>query len=61
MITIEDKDMPIVAAYKIINWVRPYCDDGIQDHFSLEELKEIADYLMVYYNAHIKESVENDN
>lgn len=23
-----------------------------QDMFSLEEIKEIADYLMVYYNAH---------
>ena len=24
-----------------------------QDMFGLEEIKEIADYLMVYYNAHI--------
>ena len=55
MITIEDKDMPIVCAYKIINGSRPYLDFGIQDQFSLEEIKEIAEYLLVYYNSHREE------
>lgn len=28
------------------------CDCDTQDMFNLEEIKEIADYLMVYYNSH---------
>lgn len=28
------------------------CNCDTEDMFSLEEIKEIADYLMVYYNSH---------
>ena len=69
MIQIEDKDMPIVVAEKIIAGIKPYNPTPLmksfakavtgdenasntQDMFSLEEIKEIADYLMVYYNSH---------
>lgn len=69
MIEIEDNDLPITVAEKIINGTKPYnpspamksitkaitgveCDCDTQDMFSLEEIKEIADYLMVYYNSH---------
>lgn len=67
MIQINDSDLPIVVAEKIINGTKPYnptemmkalskaitgneCDT--QDMFDLEEIKEIADYLMVYYQSH---------
>ena len=30
-------------------------DKSVVDMFELEEIKEIADYLMVYYQAHINE------
>lgn len=69
MIQIDDNDLPITAAEKIINGTKPYnrtdfmkiltkivvgdeyaCDT--QDMFTLEDIKEIADYLMVYYLAH---------
>ena len=67
MIQINDSDLPIVVAEKIINGTKPYnptemmkalskaitgdeCDT--QDMFDLEEIKEIADYLMVYYESH---------
>ena len=66
MIVINDKDLPIEVAEKIITGTKPYetnlfangiCETIInekkkQDMFDLEELKEIADYLMVYYNSH---------
>ena len=67
MIQIEDNDLPITAAEKIIRGTKPYNptpimkamskaitgeDSNTQDMFSLEEIKEIADYLMVYYNSH---------
>jgi hypothetical protein len=29
------------------------CNCDTQDMFNLEEIKEIAEYLMVYYNSHI--------
>lgn len=67
MIQIEDYDIPIIVAEKIIAGTKPYnptemmrtlskaitgndCDT--QDMFDLEEIKEIAEYLMVYYNTH---------
>lgn len=67
MIQIEDNDLPITAAAKIIRGTKPYNptpvmkamskaitgeDSNTQDMFSLEEIKEIADYLMVYYDSH---------
>lgn len=69
MIQIDDYDLPITAAEKIIRGVRPnnptpemkaftkmitgdeHASDNI-DMFDLEEIKEIADYLIVYYEAH---------
>ena len=69
MITINDNDLPIMIAEKIINGTKPYKPSPMmkalstavtgedsasetQDMFDLEEIKEIADYLMVYYNSH---------
>ena len=67
MIQINDNDLPITAAEKIINGTKPYkptevmrtltkaitgCECCTQDMFDLEEIKEIAEYLIVYYNAH---------
>lgn len=70
MIQINDNDLPITVAEKIINGIKPYNPTSFirafakavtgneysgdtQDMFDLEEIKEIADYLMVYYEAHI--------
>lgn len=71
MIQIEDYDMPIQVAEKIINgtkeqqatlldkavyrtFMEKECGDTTSvNMFDLEEIKEIADYLMVYYNSHI--------
>lgn len=67
MIQINDNDLPITAAEKIVKGTKPYnptemmrtlskaitgkeCDT--QDMFDLEEIKEIADYLIVYYESH---------
>lgn len=67
MIQINDNDLPITVAEKIIAGTKPYnptemmrtlskaitgndCDT--QDMFDLEEIREIAEYLMVYYNTH---------
>lgn len=68
MIEINNDDLPITVAQKIINGVKPISelqnamckalvgmDSKGQDMFCVEEIKEIADYLMVYYEAH-KES-----
>lgn len=69
MIQIEDNDMPIDAAKKIITGTKivelsdvmktvrkalsgNQVDNGEYDMFELEEIKEIADYLIVYYNSH---------
>ena len=69
MITINDDDMPITVAEKIINGtfvvklspeqkalreilIGSEDDYGNHDMFELEEIKEIADYLMIYYNSH---------
>ena len=69
MIQINDNDLPIMVAEKIINGVKPnnptpfmkslteaitgdeHASENV-DMFDLEEIKEIADYLMVYYQAH---------
>lgn len=70
MIQINDNDLPITAAEKIISGVKQYNPTLFEkslavafvgndeagntvDMFNLEEIKEIADYLMVYYNTHI--------
>lgn len=69
MIQINNNDLPITVAEKIIKGVKPYNPtpfmkslskavtgdehaSDTQDMFSLEEIKEIADYLIVYYEAH---------
>lgn len=68
MIEIKDTDLPITVAEKIINGTKPYVATpltksitkmviGIDagdtvDMFDLEEIKEIADYLMVYWQSH---------
>ena len=67
MIQIDDNDLPITAAEKIINGKKPNnlseamrnatsklfgINADMQDMFDLDEIKEIADYLMVYYDAH---------
>lgn len=69
MITIEDYDLPIAVAQKIICGTKPYNrlplvkafaktitgDENAgetQDMFSLEEIEEIAEYLMVYVKSH---------
>ena len=71
MITINDDDLPIVAAGKIITGEKPYKPTPLErvactiisgnahtadkiDMFSLQEIKEIVDYLLVYYNAQIE-------
>ena len=69
MIQINDNDLPITVAEKIINGTKPYTptdfmktltkvmtgnehSSDTQDMFDIEEIKEIADYLMVYYQTH---------
>ena len=73
MISIDDYDLPITAAQKLITGTRPdeptpvmkalrsmsdaingtnTAESNIADMFTIDELKEIADYLMIYYEAH---------
>ena len=69
MIQIDDKDMPIEVAQKLILGTKVITftpmersvkkaltgEDSKEDEvdmFDLNEIKEIADYLMVYYNSH---------
>ena len=70
MIQIDDFDLPIQVAEKIISGTkekpasmldkaayRAFTGEELgemvcRDMFELEEIKEIADYLMVYYQAH---------
>lgn len=67
MIQIDDNDLPITVAEKIIRGTKPYNPTEIvkaiseaitgkeeteKDMFKLEEIKEIADYLMCYCNNH---------
>lgn len=69
MITINDNDLPITAAEKIIKGTKIYKPTELEksfikgitgeekaeiDMFSVDEIKEIADYLMVYYNSHLE-------
>ena len=66
MIEINDIDLPITVAEKIITGTKPYNPTPMMkaivkalagdekagdtvDMFELEEIKEIADYLMAYY------------
>lgn len=68
MIEINDTDLPITVAEKIITGTKPYVATPLTkaivkaitgsetasdtvDMFGLEEIKEIADYLMVYYDS----------
>lgn len=71
MIHIEDNDMPIQVAEKIISGTKEQqttlLDKAVyrsfmgkelgetvhKDMFDLEEIKEIANYLMVYYQSHM--------
>jgi hypothetical protein len=71
MIQIDDFDLPIQVAEKIISGTkdepasmldkaafRAFTGKELgetvhRDMFDLEEIKEIADYLMVYYQSHI--------
>lgn len=71
MIQINDFDLPIQVAEKIIGGTKEVtltpmmkalrkaitgedeADKTTEDMFSLEEIKEISDYLLVYYQAHI--------
>jgi len=73
MIQIEDNNMPIQVAEKIISGTKevPACtldkaayklstgkeiEDIVSvDMFDLKEIKEIADYLMIYYQSHIND------
>ena len=69
MIEINDTDLPVMVAEKIITGTKPYVSTPLTkelaraltddetagdtvDMFSLEEIKEIADYLIVYYESH---------
>ena len=68
MIEINDADLPITVAEKIITGTKPYdviplakeivkaitgseAESEFVDMFNLEEIKEIADHLMVYYES----------
>lgn len=71
MIQINDFDLPIQVAKKIIDGTKEVPASMLdkatykaftgkelgetvhRDMFELKEIKEIADYLMVYYQAHI--------
>jgi hypothetical protein len=71
MIQIDDFDLPIQVAEKIISGTKEVQASMLdkaaykaftgkeigetvsKDMFGLEEIKEIADYLTVYYQAHI--------
>lgn len=71
MIQINDTDLPITVAEKIINGTKPYNSTELMialskamtgdehasdtmDMFDLDEIKEIADYLIVFYESHKK-------
>lgn len=60
MITINDNDLPITVAEKIITGTKPnnltplmkaLCNSAADtvDMFDIGEIKEIADYLITYY------------
>lgn len=69
MIVINDKDLPITVAEKIVSATKTYDaspmlkaltkaitneDESKEDMFTLDEIKEIADYLMIYYQSYIR-------
>lgn len=71
MFVVNDNDLPITIAEKIVNGTKPRNPTPLEkavakaitgnenvsneiDMFDLEEIKEIADYLMVYYNNHLQ-------
>lgn len=65
MITINDNDLPITAAQKIITGTKPYnppplvqavamaltgeTDGDTVDMYDLEDIRELAEYLMTFY------------
>ena len=51
MIEIHDTDLPITVADKIITGTKP-AELNFINMFDIDEIKEIADYLMVYYESH---------
>ena len=59
MIHIDDVDPPIIAAGKIIYGKKEDIPTleflGQRDIFDIEEIKEIADYLLCFYNSHKEE------
>ena len=74
MIEITDNDMPITVAEKIINGTKSFDaspvakaihkaltgnDNPVMDMFSLNDIKEIADYLMIYVNTHKDDDYED--
>lgn len=75
MIEIKDTDMPITVAEKIINGTKNYDnaspmakafykaitgkEDPVTDMYSLNDIKEIADYLMIYVNTHKNDDYED--
>ena len=69
MFVINDNDLPITVAYKIITGVKPYKATSFEkafvkaitgdeattrDMFSIEEIAEIAAYLNDYLSSHPK-------
>ena len=75
MIQINDYDLPIQVAGKIISGTKDVSasisdkaacafagkkikETVHKDMFELEEIKEIADYLMVYYRAHTDGNID---
>lgn len=69
MIVINDNDLPITVAEKIISGIKKYNtspaltaitkaitneEELTEDMFTIEEIKEIADYLMIYYQSYIR-------
>ena len=69
MITINDNDLPITVAEKLIKGTRPNNPSSVMkalaqaitgdsaasetvDMFDVDELKEIANYLIIYYESH---------
>lgn len=59
MIEIHDTDLPITVADKIITGTKP-AELNFINMFDIDEIKEIADYLMVYYESH-KEGETDDS
>lgn len=78
MFTVDDLDLPITVAEKIITGTRPCtlssvqkslralsdsingtdtANQTVEDMFTVNDIKEIADYLMVYYEANKAEDI----